>query len=82
MRDLDQNPSAVARLRVAARRPAVRQIDQHLQALADNVVAANAANIGDQPHSTRIMFIPRVIESLRLWCAGTTIRSLHGNLLA
>jgi hypothetical protein len=59
----------------------MRQVDQHLQALADNLVAGNAANVCDQPHSAGVVLIPRVIEPLRLWCAGTMIRSLHGNLL-
>ena len=80
MGNLNQNARAVARLRIAARRAAMGEVDQHLQALANNIVAADAANVGDQPHSAGIVLIPRVIEPLRLWCAGTMIQSLHGNL--
>ena len=38
VRDLDQNAGAVARLRIAAASAAMRQVDQDLDALADDVV--------------------------------------------
>jgi hypothetical protein len=44
-------------------------------------VAFLAANAGDEAHTTGIVLIARVIETLRIRCGGTTIRCIHGNLL-
>ena len=72
MRNLNQNARAVARLRIAARRAAMGQVDQHLKTLADNLVALFAANARDQPHAAGIVLIPRVIEPL---CLGSAVTS-------
>ena len=81
VRNLNQNARAVARLRIASRRAAMGEVDEHLKTLADNFVALFAANAGDQPHTAGIVLIPRVIETLGLGSAETTIRCIHGNLL-
>jgi len=46
MRNLDQNAGAIAGLRIAAAGPAVRQIQQDLYALEDDVVALVALDAG------------------------------------
>ncbi len=80
MRNLDQDACAVTRLRVATCRPAMSEVDENLEALADNIVALFAANAGDEPHAAGIVLIARMIETLRVRDAAT-IRCLHGNLL-
>ena len=68
--NLDQDAGAVAGLRVAARGAAMGEVDQHLEALADNLVALFAADVGDKPHAAGIVLIARVIEALRLMECG------------
>ena len=65
MGNLDQNARAVARLRVASGRAAMGEVDEHLKALADDLVALFALDAGNQPHAAGIVFIPWMIESLR-----------------
>jgi hypothetical protein len=57
------------------------QVDQDLKTLADNVMAFFSADVGDEAHAAGVVLVPWVIEPLCLRYAGTTIRSLHGNLL-
>ena len=66
VRNLNQNARAVARLRVAATRTAVRQIDENLNPFQDNVVAFFAANAGDKSETTCVVFIARLVEPLRV----------------
>jgi hypothetical protein len=54
------------------------EVDEHLESLADNVVALLPANAGDEPYAAGIVLVPRIIKPLGLWCADTTIRSVHG----
>ncbi len=61
MRNLDQYPRAIACLRIASRRAAMRQVDQDLQPLAYNLVALLSANARDQPHAAGIVLIARMI---------------------
>jgi hypothetical protein len=56
------------------------EVDEHLEALADDLVTFFAADIGDESHATGIMFILRMIESLRPRIAGATIHDFHGSL--
>jgi hypothetical protein len=78
--NLDQNAGAIARLGIAARCSAMGEVNEHLKALADNLVAPFATNAGNQPHATRIVFIPWMIETLRLRCAETIVGMIHGSL--
>jgi len=57
------------------------EVDEDLEALADDLVALVAANARDEPHAAGIMFIPWMIEPLRVRCAERIIRCMHGNLL-
>jgi hypothetical protein len=51
----------------------VGEVDENLKALADDVVAFFTAYAGHQTHATRIVFVPGMIEPLRLRSAETTI---------
>ena len=81
MGNLDQNAGAVAGLRIAARRAAMGEVDEDLEALADNLVALFAADARDQAHAAGIVLIARMIETLGCRKAMTIIRCLHGYLL-
>jgi hypothetical protein len=65
MRDLNQDASAVARLRVAAAGAAVREIDQNLNALFDDLVAPLAAQAGYKTDSASIVLVRWIIKTLR-----------------
>jgi hypothetical protein len=56
------------------------EVNQHLKTLANDLVAPFATNAGNQPHATRIVFIPWMIEPLRLWSAETIVGLIHGSL--
>ena len=71
--NLNQDAGAVARLRVATRRATVREVDEYLKALANDLVALFAADIGDQAHAAGIVLIAWMIEALRLRSAETTV---------
>ncbi len=80
VRNLNQDAGAVAGLRVAARRSAMGEVDEHLKALADDLVAFFAADVRDEAHAAGIVFIARMIEALRLRSTETAIRRFHGSL--
>jgi hypothetical protein len=42
------------------------EVDKNLDSFADDVVAFLAANAGHQAHTTGIMFMPWMIEALRI----------------
>jgi hypothetical protein len=65
MGNLDQNASAITRFRVTPAGAAMRQIDQDLNALQNDVVASLSANAGHKPNSARIMLVAGVVKSLR-----------------
>jgi hypothetical protein len=65
MRDLDQDARAVASLRVAAARAAVRQVDQNLHAFENDVVRFPAFDIRDKADATPIVLVPRIVKTLR-----------------
>jgi hypothetical protein len=58
----------------------MRQVDQDLKPLADDLVTLLSAYARNQPHATGIVLIARMIEPLRVRYALTAIRSFHGNL--
>ena len=66
VRDLNQQPGAVAGFRIAAAGAAVRQIDEDLNALFDNVVGLLALDVGHKADAAGIVLLVRVVESLRL----------------
>ena len=64
MRDLNQDAGAVAGLRIAAAGAAMRQVDQDLQSLGDNVVGFLALGVNDEADATSVMLVSRVVETL------------------
>ncbi len=66
VRDLDQHAGAVAGFRVAAACAAVRQVDQNLNALDDDVVRFLAFDIGNEADTAGVAFLSRVVKTLWL----------------
>ncbi len=66
VRDLDQHAGAVAGFRIAAAGAAVRQVDQNLDALDDDVVRFLALDIGDEADAAGVVFLGRVVQALCL----------------
>ena len=65
VRDLDQDAGAVAGSRIAAAGAAVRQVDQNLDALEDDVVRLLALDIGNEADAAGIVLVARVVQALR-----------------
>ena len=64
MRNLNENACAVPGLRVAAASAPVRQVDQNLNALQDNIVRPVAIDIRHETQAAGIVFLTGVIEPL------------------
>ena len=64
VRNLDQNARAVAGLRIATASAAMRQVDQNLDALQDDVVRFAPLDIGDKPDAAPVVLMLRAVESL------------------
>ena len=66
VRDLDQHTRAVAGFRIAATGAAMRQVDQNLDALCDDVVRPVPGDVHDESDAARIVFVRGVIQTLGL----------------
>jgi hypothetical protein len=75
--DLDQDAGAVAHQRVGADRAAMIQVAQDQQALLDDVVALAALDVGDETHAAGIVFVGRVVQTLRVRLSHV-LHSRHG----
>ena len=64
VRNLDQDARAVAGLRIAAAGAAMRQIDQNLDALQDDIVRLPALDIGDKADAAGVVLVLRAVKSL------------------
>ena len=64
MRDLDENAGAVSRLRIAAAGATMCQVQQNLNALADDFVTLVAGDAGDKPDTAGVVLVRRVVETL------------------
>ena len=64
MGNLDQNAGAIAGLRIAAAGAAMRQVQQDLNSLFDDVVTLLTANAGDKPDAAGVMLMRRIVEAL------------------
>ncbi len=62
--NLDQDASAVAGLRIATASAAVREVDEDLQALGDDVVRLGALDINDEANTAGIVFVSWIVETL------------------
>ena len=65
VRNLDQYARAIAGLRIAAASAAVRQIDQNLDALQNDVVRFLAVDVGDKADAAGVVLVGRIVKSLR-----------------
>ena len=65
VRDLDQHAGAVAGFRIAAAGAAVRQVDQNLNALDDDVVRFLTLDVGNEADSAGIVLMARIVKTLR-----------------
>ncbi len=63
VRHLDHAAGAVAHQRVGADRAAMVEVDEDLQAAADDVVRFSALDIDDKADAARIMLVARIVES-------------------
>ncbi len=77
VRNLDQNARAVARLRIATACAAMRQINQDLDALQDDVVRFLPLDIGDKAHAAGVMLILGTVKPLSLRQTQKRICRLH-----
>src|SRR6202030_1962816 len=65
MRNLDQYARAIPGFRIAAAGAAMRQVQQHLNSLADNIVTLLAADAGHKPDPAGVVLVRGVVETLR-----------------
>jgi hypothetical protein len=65
VRNLDEHSGTVASLGIAAARTTMREIDQDLNALLNDLMALFAANARDKSHAAGIMLVRRIIKTLR-----------------
>jgi hypothetical protein len=64
MRDLDQKSGTVSGLRIATASTAMRQINEYLNALQDDIVGFLSFDVGDKSDAAVIMLLLRMVESL------------------
>ena len=64
--DLDQHAGAIAGSRIAAAGAPVRQVDQHLDALQNDLVRPLALEVRDEADAAGVVLVARVVEALRL----------------
>ena len=62
VRELGQQPRAVARLGVGVERAAVDEVAKRLDAVAQHAVRAHAADVGDEPGAAGVVFVFRSVE--------------------
>ena len=66
MRDLQEDASAVAGLRIGADGAAMLEVAQDAQAIGDDLVALDIVYVGDEADAAGIMLMTRIIEAVRL----------------
>jgi hypothetical protein len=71
--DLNHDARAITGIRFRAARSAVREIFQHSQRLADNLIGFSPLDIGNYAHSTSIMLEVGVVQTLFFWKATLAI---------
>ncbi len=64
MGHLHENPRPVAGLRIAPRGAAVREVDEYLQALLDELVRLTTVDVADEADPARVVFEAGIVESL------------------
>jgi hypothetical protein len=81
MRNLQQHARAVAGARIASAGAAMRQVVEHLDALAHNVVRARALDVDDEPDAARIVLVLRRVEAL-CWRYAVVVMHSHTLLVS
>ena len=66
MRDLHEDAAAVTELRVCPDRTAMVEVEQDLQALADDAMGLPALDIGHEADAARVVLVAWVVKSLFL----------------
>ena len=76
---LNQEASAVAGLRVRARRASMSEVYEGFEALLDDVVGLPTLDVGDETDSAGVVLEARVVEALLYWTReiGIWVRSVH-----
>ena len=64
VRNLNQHARAIAGFRIAAASAAVRQIDQNLNALENDVVRFLALDVGYEADAARVVLVGRIVKPL------------------
>ena len=64
VRDLNQHARAVAGFRVATARAAMRQVDQNLDSLDDDVVRLVASHTGHEADAASVVLVARIVKTL------------------
>ena len=64
VRCLDQNPGAVAGVRLAAAGSAVLQIDEHVEGISNDLMRPLSFDVHDETHAARIVFRAGVVQTL------------------
>ena len=64
VRNLDQDAGAIAGFWIAAAGAAMRQVEQHLDSLLDNVVTFMAADVGDKTNAAGVVLVRGIVKSL------------------
>src|ERR1035441_2220836 len=59
--DLEEDAGAVAGLRIASAGAAVRQVEQHLDSLLNNLVTLLAANVGHESDPAGVVLLCRMV---------------------
>ena len=64
VRDLNQDARAIARLRIAAARAAMRQVDEDLNTFQHDIVGFLPFDIGDEPESAGVVLVLWAVHTL------------------
>ncbi len=73
---LQQDAGTVSGVGLATAGPAMLQVDQDLDGLADDVVRASCLEIDDEADSAGIVLVERIVQTLLAWNLG-----VHGTVL-
>jgi hypothetical protein len=77
VRDLDQQSSTVTGVGVTSAGTAVREVDEYLDSLDDNVVRLLAFDTGDEAYPAGVTFVAWIVESLRAGKSVTLANFTH-----
>ncbi len=78
VRNLEENAGAIPGFGIASAVAAVRQVEQHLDSLSDDVVTFAPTNVGDKPDPAGVMLVRRMVQALGgWWTTRLFCRNLH-----